>query len=223
MGTVGCIESSYRLQSTRLTKLFYQSILVWLIGYAEVLGLMADSYPVPWWIRDRAEKTYLKHERSNYKLLAGRIVSTHSTATVHPRRFPSYEVLLAGPSTASLHVPSLKDFSIPSLLLIDDRHPLRCWAPGSLSVPPCCLFWLHGILNISPLSCDPAWLLSPEALNRVLLCSLCWPLSSLGFWSLWCCLWEPHNGLVLFRPPIAHSLVPRSTIIISPVRSFDAI
>jgi len=47
MGTVGCIESSYRLQSTRLTKLFYQSRPVWLIGYAEVLGLMADLYPVP--------------------------------------------------------------------------------------------------------------------------------------------------------------------------------
>lgn len=45
-----------------------------------------------------------------------------STA-VHPRRFPSYEVLLAGSSTPLFDICFVNDLSFPSLLLIDDSHP----------------------------------------------------------------------------------------------------
>ena len=45
------------------------------------------------------------------------------SASIHPRRFPSNKVLLAGSPDALLHSPFFDDFSFPTLLLVDDGRP----------------------------------------------------------------------------------------------------
>ena len=56
------------------------------------------------------------------------------SACVHPRRFPLYEVLLAGSPAPLLHIPFINDFPFPPLLLVDDSRA-RCRTPV--------LFFIH--------------------------------------------------------------------------------